>query len=300
MRPVVVANLVAQIVIVVTGGAVRLTGSGLGCSTWPQCEPGQFTPRVHEATSWHPFIEFGNRTLTGVLVVLAVAVALVVTGDRARSRSYRALGLAPLVGVLAQAVLGGAAVLLDLNPVVVSSHFLVSMALVAVSVVLVRRTAEGDAAPLPAVGAGTRTLSRLLAGVAVGVLALGTVTTGAGPHSGDDARGYRFAVDPVAMARVHALAVWVFVAVLVAVLASLRGAPPAARHAGWVLLVVTLAQAATGYAQLATGLPIALVNLHMLGAALLTAATAQLLLTQRSRGAAPGAAARAARPVPAA
>ena len=101
-RPAIIANLVAQIVIVGTGGAVRLTGSGLGCSTWPMCEPGEFTPRLHDASTIHPFIEFGNRTLTGVLGVIAVAVAVMVWTNRSRSLSYRLLGLTPLLGVILQ------------------------------------------------------------------------------------------------------------------------------------------------------------------------------------------------------
>ena len=123
---------------------MRLTGSGLGCSTWPQCEPGSFTPALHEATSIHPFIEFGNRTLTGFLAVIALTVAMLVWTDRSRSRSYRLLGLAPVLGVVAQAVIGGVTVLFHLNPAVVGVHMLVSLALVAVSTVLVVRERAGD------------------------------------------------------------------------------------------------------------------------------------------------------------
>src|SRR4051794_41345474 len=97
-RLVALAALVAMVLIVVTGGAVRLTGSGLGCSTWPQCEPGSFTPVVHEATTWHPFIEFGNRTLTGVVGIVAIAVALLLLTDTRRARGYRWLGAVPLAG----------------------------------------------------------------------------------------------------------------------------------------------------------------------------------------------------------
>lgn len=285
---VLVANLVAQIAIIVTGGAVRLTSSGLGCSTWPECEPGQFAPVFHEEMSIHQAIEFGNRTLTGVLSVIALAVALLVWTDRSRSRSYRLLGFAPLAGVVAQAVIGGVTVLLHLNPAVVSSHLLVSMALVAVSTLLVRRRREGDGAPVPLVTPATVLLGRVLAVVLVVVLALGTVTTGAGPHSGDDDVAYRFAIDPLLMSRIHALAVWVFVAVLVAMLVTTRlvttrGAGRELRRAGWVVVVVVALQGVIGYVQVATDVPAPLVLAHMLGAALLTTSTTWYLLALRTR-----------------
>lgn len=280
----VTANLVAQIVIVVTGGAVRLTASGLGCSSWPSCEPGHFTPALHGATSYHPFVEFGNRTITGVLVVVALAVALLAGLDRRRSASYRALAWVPLVGVVVQAVVGGMAVIYDLPPAVVGSHMLISMALVGVSTWLRVRSHEGDGPATPLAGSTTRRLVAGLGAAAVAVVVLGVVVTGAGPHSGDDRVGYRFAVDPFAMARVHSLAVWLFTALLVAVLVRVRRGEPPIRRAAWVLLAVTAAQALVGYVQLFTGLPIALVNLHMLGAAVLVVATVLLAGTLRTRG----------------
>lgn len=316
----VVANLVAQVLIVVTGGAVRLTGSGLGCSTWPQCEPGQFAPEFHAEMGIHPVVEFGNRTLTGVLVVLAISVALLAGLDRTRPRAYRTWAWAPIVGVVVQAVIGGITVLVELHPAVVGSHFLISMVLVAVSTWLLVRTREGDGDPVRVVDPRVRTLTWGLAVLGALVLVLGVVVTGAGPHSGDDEVGYRFAVDPFAMARVHALSVWAFtgtLAVVLVVLARTRGTgaggptyaradgrvqpargtvpdamPPAvtagparALRSGLVLLGVTLAQGLVGYVQLFTGLPIALVNLHMLGAAVLVVALVLFAGTLRHRGA---------------
>lgn len=281
--PVLVANLVGQIGIVVTGGAVRLTGSGLGCSTWPQCEPGQFAPVLHEAMTYHPVVEFGNRTLTGVLGVLAVATALVVWFDRDRSRSYRWLGLAPLAGVVAQALIGGVVVLLHLHPAWVSLHFLVSMALVAVSTLLVHRSREGDGPRVPVVGALPRRLAPVLGALLVVVLTLGVITTGAGPHSGDEEVGYRIALDPYLVARVHAAAVWLFVAVLAALLVLNRRGSAALRRRGWVMVALVLLQGVIGYVQVATDLPILLVLLHMLGAALLAAGTTRYLLSFRTR-----------------
>ncbi|WP_019137372.1 COX15/CtaA family protein [Cellulomonas massiliensis] len=285
--PVVVANLVGQIAIVGTGGAVRLTGSGLGCSTWPQCEPGEFTPQFHAAMSIHPLIEFGNRTLTVVLGIIGVLVALLVTTEVRRSRGYRALGLVPVLGVAAQAVIGGLVVLLHLHPGWVGLHMLVSMALVAASSWLLVRTREGDGPTAWLVPPAVRRAAGALGAVLVVVLALGVVVTGAGPHSGDDEVGYRLAVDPWTFSKLHAWAVWAFVAVLVAALVLLRRAGERGRpwRAGLVLLAVTLAQGAVGYVQLFTGLPVGLVNLHMIGAATLAATTVWFVGALRTRSA---------------
>ncbi|NMR21411.1 heme A synthase [Cellulomonas fimi] len=287
-RPALVANLVAQMGLVVTGGAVRLTGSGLGCSTWPQCEPGSFTPMLREATSIHPFIEFGNRTLTGVLGVIAIVVALLVFTDRRRSRGFRVLGLVPLVGVALQAVIGGLTVLLELHPAVVGVHLLISMALIAASAILLYRHDQGvDHPGATAASPALVTLGHALTVVAAVVLALGVVVTGAGPHGGDDEVAYRFTVDPVLIAKLHAGAVWAFLAVLVALIVVLARRGPDGevgarrRRAALVLLAVTLAQGAVGYAQYLTGLPEVLVGIHMLGAALLTASVAWTVMTLR-------------------
>ncbi|MEN0130030.1 MAG: COX15/CtaA family protein [Brevundimonas sp.] len=284
--PAVVANLVVQIGIVVTGGAVRLTGSGLGCSTWPQCEPGSFTPEIHSAMAINPLIEFGNRTITGLLLVISIAVVVLVSTDRSRARSFRLLAATPVLLVLAQAVLGGIIVLLDLNPGFVALHLLISMTLVALSTWLMFRFHEGDAPAVSLVDPTTRVLVRVLVGLTAVVLALGVVVTGAGPHSGDDEVGYRFSVDPFDMAKIHAAAVWAFLAVLVVILVRLRRAGADGRLWRTALLLagVTLAQGAIGYVQLYSGLPIWLVNLHMLGAALLTAGVASFVFSTRTRG----------------
>lgn len=283
------ANLVAQIGIVVTGGAVRLTGSGLGCSTWPQCEPGQFAPQFHDATSWHPYIEFGNRTLTGVLGVLALLTAWTVFRRRDRSRSFRLLGLVPLVGTAVQAVVGGLTVLLELHPAWVGTHFVLSMVLVSASRALLVRHAEGDARPRPLVDDRTRLVSRLLVPVGAVVIVLGVVTTGAGPHSGDADAPYRIAVDPAAVSRVHALSVWVFLVGVVALVALTRSVGARrVRVTARRLLLVTLAQGVIGYVQYFTGLPEVLVGLHMLGAGLLVAVQTNQVLSLRERDAVVG------------
>jgi cytochrome c oxidase assembly protein subunit 15 len=282
-RPVLVANLVAQIGIIVTGGAVRLTGSGLGCSTWPQCEPGQFAAKFHPETTYHQFVEYGNRTLTGVLSVIAIAALVLVWTDRSRVLSYRLLGAVPLLGVAAQAVIGGVIVLLHLHPGWVSLHFVVSAALVSVSLLLLHRSGEGDGSPVPTVAPRSRALAWTLYGLTALVVVLGVVVTGAGPHSGDEEVGYRFAVDPALMSKLHAWAVWVFVAVLVAYLVSVRRGPQQVRRAAWILLAITLGQGLIGYVQYFTGLPALLVGLHMLGSALLVAGSTRVVLTTRTR-----------------
>lgn len=282
----IVANLVVQIVIIATGGAVRLTGSGLGCSSWPNCEPGEFSPQFHAASSIHPYVEWGNRLMGAVVVIVALAVAVLVFFAARRGvrppPSGRLLWLAtvPLLLSLVQAVLGGLTVVLHLHPAVVGSHFLFSAALVWISTWLViewYRPGPGR----PAVSPRLRTVGWALAAVAAVVVVFGMLVTGSGPHSGDDEVGYRFALDPVLIARVHAGAVWVFVAVLVLfLLLTFRPADDGAgqrrvvRRRGVVLLGVTLAQGAIGYVQYFTGLPELLVGIHMIGAALLLVATA--------------------------
>jgi heme a synthase len=268
-RRVLWANLVAQIGIIVTGGAVRLTGSGLGCSTWPQCEPGQFTPVFHEETAAHAFIEFGNRTMTGVLGVIALALAWVVWRDHLRPSWYRRLGLVPLIGVVVQALIGGVTVLARLHPAVVGVHMLVSLGLVAASAALL--ALDGRAWPTRPT-APLRLPARALLAVGAALMVLGTITTGSGPHGGDDEYAARYELDPVLVAKAHAWAVWVFLGLLVVCLVLLRraGAAEATRSWTW-LLVVTLAQGAIGYVQYFTGLPEVVVGTHLLGTGVLTA-----------------------------
>ena len=289
-RGVLIANVVAQVAIVVTGGAVRLTGSGLGCSTWPQCEPGRFTPVRHEAASWHPIIEFGNRTLTGALLSVAVATAWVVLRQVGRSHSVRALALVPIIGVLVQAVLGGLTVLVQLHPAVVGSHFLLSMVLIAASTQLLLREAQPDAPARWDTTPAIRSLSLLLVPLAAVMLVLGSVTTGTGPHSGDDSAPYRFAFDPLVVTRAHSSSVWLYLAVLGALVVLVHRATAGgsrARQQIWVLVAVTLLQGLVGYVQYFTGLPGGLVALHMLGASLLVVAQTRQLGGLRPRGTTP-------------
>jgi len=284
LRRVLLVNLVVEIGIVVTGGLVRLTGSGLGCPTWPQCVPGSFTPVPHQEQGLHKVIEFGNRTLTGVVAVAALLVILAVWRWAPGRRALLRVSVLPLVGVLLQAVLGGITVLTGLNPAIVAGHFLASMVLVSLSAYLLYRVGEGDAAPVSLVRPEIRALAWVTAALGALILALGTVVTGAGPHSGD-ATTPRFAFDPRTVSWLHADAVMLFLglvgAVLLAVHLTARESRP--RRAWCVVLALTLLQGLVGYTQYLTGLPEVLVLVHMLGASLLAASLTYGVLSLRRR-----------------
>jgi heme a synthase len=275
LRPLAWASLVANIVLVVTGGAVRLTGSGLGCPTWPRCTERGFTP--HGAYSVHSVIEFGNRMLTFVLV--AVAVATFVAAWRSGRPELRRLALLLALAIPAQAVIGGITVLTDLNPWIVSFHLLLSLAVVGVAVVLLRRIDH----PHPVRAHGPLvTLARGTFAAAWVVLYLGTVVTGSGPHAGD-ASSPRNGLDPLQLSQLHADAVFLFVGLTVGLLLALlaSGAAREARTAVVVLLVLELAQGAVGFVQYFTDLPVVLVGVHMLGAALISASVTWTLVRVR-------------------
>ena len=295
LRGVFIANLIAQIGIVVTGGIVRLTGSGLGCPTWPQCAEGSYIPTARQAESWHKYVEFGNRLLTFVLAALAIA-ALVgawtwwrrqrrMSGD-ARGKVL-ALAAIPLVGTVVQAVLGGVTVLTGLNPWAVSAHFLVSMVIIAGCVVLVVRSGEtGDRPVTTLVRSEVRLLAWALVAVTAVVVVLGVIVTGSGPHSGDADVEARFGVDPRTVSWLHADAVLLFLGLTVGLLVALRvtRAPSRALRLTLLLLAVSLVQGIIGYAQYFSGLPWVLVAFHMLGACLVWALAIFVVLSMSSRG----------------
>lgn len=265
LRPAALAALVANVGIVLTGGIVRITGSGLGCEDWPTCDGTSVVPTAGAEAGWHQFVEFGNRTLTFVVLATAVWAVWAARRDAPHRRDLRGLAWGLVAGVLGQAVLGGITVLTDLNPLVVAGHFLLSMVLITVAVVLLDRVSDsGPAEPLPAL----RWLSRVLVPVAAIVLVLGTLVTATGPHAGDPGTP-RLGLDIRTMAVTHADAVWALVALTVAMLVVARAlrADRTAR-AATVLLFVELAQGSIGYLQYALGIPAALVSLHLLGACL--------------------------------
>ena len=268
------ASLVANTGIVVTGGAVRLTGSGLGCPTWPRCTEDDFTP--HGALDFHSAIEFGNRLLTFVLV--AVAVLTFVAAWRTGRRHLVGLAAVLAAGIPLQAVIGGITVLTDLNPWIVSLHLLLSMALVGLSV----RFLQVLDRPTPAVGGPVTTLAWIVLAAAWVVLYLGTVVTGSGPHAGD-ADSPRNGLDPLQWSQLHADAVFLYLGLTIGLLLCLmavRADRAAVRVVVW-LLVAQLAQGAIGFVQYFNDLPELLVGLHMLGAAILSALTTAALLQVR-------------------
>lgn len=265
------ANLVANTAIILTGGMVRLTGSGLGCPTWPRCTEDSFVP--HSALGWHSVIEFGNRTLTYVLIAIAIGTVVAVWRwpDATRTQWRVVVGIA--LGIPFQGVVGGITVLTDLNPWIVSIHLVLSMALVVAATwfLVSVRAADGTAARIPAI------VVRIAFGVLLVAIYLGTIVTGTGPHAGD-ASAPRNDLDPVLWSRVHALSVWAFLILTVGAVVLLRGR---ARRAGLVVLAVGAAQGTIGYVQYFTDLPIALVAAHLVGAAVLLAVTTRWVLVTR-------------------
>ena len=280
MRPAAVASLVANVLIVLTGGVVRLTGSGLGCPTWPRCTEQSFVP--HRALGIHSAIEFGNRMVT--FVVAAVAIATLVIAWRYGRPAVRRLAVLLALGVPAQALIGGITVLTDLNPWIVSFHLLVSLSMVALSVVLIRRLGEGDGPARLLVPAGTAWLARAVFVVGWVVLYVGTVVTGSGPHAGD-VKAPRNGLDPRALTQLHTDAVFLLLGLTVAAVLVLRttAAPQGVRRAAVTLLAVELAQGVVGFVQYFTDLPVVLVAIHLLGASLLSAAMTWLLVSVRER-----------------
>lgn len=280
--PLAVANLVANIGIVVTGGAVRLTGSGLGCPTWPRCTDASFVP--HGELGIHGVIEFGNRMLTFVLAAVAIAcwvaavTALLRSCPGRRDRAPFVLATVIALGVPAQAVIGGVTVLTDLNPWIVSLHLLVSLAMIGVCVWLLDLLRGPTRAP--ASGA-VRSLAWVVFAIGWVVLYVGTIVTGSGPHAGD-LDSPRNGLDPLHVSQLHADVVFLFVGLTVG-LACL--APRRVRRAVLLLLGLQAAQGVVGFVQFYSDLPILLVGIHLLGAALIAASMSWVVLLGLGRGA---------------
>lgn len=261
------ATVVANIVLVVTGGAVRLTGSGLGCPTWPRCTDESFTP--HGALGIHQAIEFGNRTLTFVLT--AIAIGTLVAAWATHRRDLRRIALALALGIPAQAIIGGIVVLTQLNPWLVSFHLLCSGLIIAGGVVFLRRIDH----PAPWVAGRWTPLALATYVVLWSVVYVGTVVTGSGPHAGD-AEAPRNGLDPLQVSQLHADGVFLLLGLTLALVIVTR---TGSRKVEWeplaqmavVLLITELAQGTLGFVQYFTGLPVVIVGAHLLGAAVLIA-----------------------------
>ena len=293
-RRVYVANLVAQMGIVVTGAVVRLTASGLGCPTWPRCTDTSIVPVADQPETWHKYVEFGNRLLTVVLIVLAFAALAVALMDARRRRrtglvarpALTWLAAVPLLGTIAQIPLGGVTVLTGLNPIAVGTHLLLSLGLVGLVTVLVHRAGEdGDRPVTVVVRREIRVGVAVLTAITGVVLVVGMLVTASGPHAGDE-RTHRLPLDAQQMSWLHADIVVLCVGLLAGLLVALRAtdAPERTRGAATVLLAVFLGQGLVGYVQYFTGEPWAVVAVHVTGSTVVWWAAVRLLLTTRTRG----------------
>jgi heme a synthase len=273
-----VVSLVMNILIVVTGGLVRLTGSGLGCPTWPRCTEDSYVS--HPQLGIHGAIEFGNRLFTLVLVIAAALTfvsAVLYREDGRPRRDLRWLAAGLALGIPLQGVIGGISVLTQLNPYVVGLHLLLSMVLIALAVWLVRKTWHFTPAGVSAVPLVATRVTFVLMWLAVW---FGTLVTGSGPHAGDE-NAPRNGLDGMLLTRLHTSMVYATVAASVVCFLLLRS------RAVLLLLLVEMVQVGIGVAQYQLGLPMWLVALHLLGASLAIAATTNVLLSVSRRSAEP-------------
>jgi cytochrome c oxidase assembly protein subunit 15 len=256
--------LFLQAGLIITGGAVRLTGSGLGCPTWPECTPGSYTPVPNQAEgALHAWIEFGNRLLTfGLVAVSLVVLAHVLITKR---RDLRVLAAGQLLGILGQGVLGGITVLTDLHPLPVAGHLLLSIILVAAAASLYDRR-ETPVEKIKQPDKLISLLSKSHIALSFLVIVLGTLVTGSGPHAGDE-QARRFGFDIRAVAVLHADAVIALFGLTLALAVALRTNKVVLRRI-YIFTFIALAQGAIGYIQYFTGIPEILVAAHLLGAAL--------------------------------
>lgn len=262
--------VVTQSLIVVTGASVRLTGSGLGCSTWPECTPGSYTPTPDQPEApLHAWIEFGNRLLTFVLLLNALALMFSIL--RNRRRDLRLLGALQIIGILAQGVLGGITVLTGLNPATVAAHFLLSILIIAAALSL-RQRVHGITPTQISLTPLTRRISQGLLILTFLVILMGTVVTGSGPHAGDST-AERFNLDSKMMAWLHADLVIALLGTTIALLIAIRLGESEQVKEEWggrvrLFLIVCLAQGLIGYVQYFTGLPEVIVAFHIIGSIL--------------------------------
>jgi heme a synthase len=303
MRRMALAGILANAGIIMTGAAVRLSQSGLGCPDWPECTRSSLVAAPTRGDPmFHTWIEFGNRTLTGLLMVIAVVVLVAAWQFRPGGRRRRELvwlAAGQPIGVVAQAVLGGIVVLTNLNPAWVSVHFMVSIAVVGIATALYVRCAEGTGPARSLVRIDQRIMARGLVALVALMLAAGTVVTGTGPLAGaGNVPRYHLPLEGVTQA--HADIGWALgmLAALLALSLQLTGAPQRAARLGWVMFFLVLAQGAIGYSQYFSGLPAGLVWVHVSDSVLIWIVALLLMFATRDRGpvteAAAGAASEAA------
>ena len=272
-----------QMAIVVTGGAVRITGSGLGCPTWPECTPGSYTPVPNQAEGQvHAWIEFGNRLLTFVLLLgalIAFVIAIRVSKHAVTKNRIRLLAALQLIGILGQGVLGGITVLTDLHPIPVAGHFLLSVFLIAGAISMryemvgiVKQKADGIVA----------TLMPILIWLTLFVLVAGTIVTGSGPHAGDE-NAKRSGFNPRVVSWLHADLVIALIVLTLILWLITRVAQNKVIHKYLsIFLLISLSQGLIGYVQYFSGLPEILVAAHLLGATLVWASAWSLIKVSQS------------------
>jgi heme a synthase len=283
LRRAALTAVVMSVVIVVTGGAVRLTGSGLGCDTWPKCTDESLITTPEQGL--HGAIEFGNRMLTYVLCAAVGWAIIAARSVKPRRRGLTRLAWSQFWLVMGNGVLGGITVLTALNPWTVAGHFLLAGALLTVTTLTWLRTREGDGEPRPRVPRPVRRLSWALVTGSVVLIAAGTVVTGSGRHAGDSSEVPRMPFDYIDVAHTHAVFAWLVCALAVTMWLLLRvvDAPADTRGRARDLLLILLAQGAIGYVQYFTDTPEVLVGLHMLGSCLMWIAVLRLAVTMRER-----------------
>ena len=285
LKRILIANVIAQVGIVITGGIVRVTASGLGCPTWPECVDGSIAPTSEQTESWHKYVEFGNRLLTFVLLIVAILVILAIRSAKLNRRDLTLLSYGTLAGIFAQAILGGITVLTKLHPLTVAAHFLVSIGLITVAYNLYWRSNE--------TGYKTFTLTtpelfrkgtQLHTAIALAVIVVGTLVTGSGPHAGDSGDVERLPLDPRNITWLHADLVFLYIGLTIGLYVAARALNLSANIANAVKLVllVSAAQGLIGYVQYFTGLPWVLVALHIAGACALWVTTLRLQYLTRS------------------
>jgi cytochrome c oxidase assembly protein subunit 15 len=278
-------NLAAQTTLVGTGGAVRLTGSGLGCPTWPRCTAESFvsTPEM----GIHGVIEFGNRTLFFVLQIIAIFALLFVLKYRRQRRDLFILTVIPACSVLFQAVVGGITVLSGLNPYVVGLHFVLSIVLVVLAAVLVFRVYNGNGVRVRSVPAWLSATTHTASFFVAVTIVVGILTTGSGPHAGDKGAA-RNGLDPELLQHVHSWPAYITLALTLVIVAAAWLLPvPSLRFPSALLIVVEGVQIVVGVAQARMGLPEFLVGLHMVLACVLAAAMTITVLNLKTPAALP-------------
>jgi cytochrome c oxidase assembly protein subunit 15 len=258
-----------QSALIVTGGSVRLTGSGLGCPTWPECTPGSYVPVANQAEGQlHAWIEFGNRLLTFVLLICALAVvtfSVRVSKNAANKERVRSLAALQILGIFGQGMLGGVTVLTDLHPLTVAAHYLLSILLIAGAISL---RYELIGTPVEKTTGLISFLMPIFVWLTFLVLVAGTIVTGSGPHAGDE-KVERFCFDPQVVSWIHAdlVIALIVLAVMLLLIAHQSRMSLLVRRIG-IFLLIAFSQGVIGYIQYFTGLPEALVAAHLIGSTL--------------------------------